>query len=159
MSGRRGATAARRRGTLACNTCCLSTTEATSRSAAGMPLELCGAWTPEISRGSVHGFSLALWPTDTRSLPAGHHASQKAAFSLRPASAGAQTRAETSGTSTGSLCRLMTPKNLYLKGALGLSEAGNERLLEYLRPREVLLVLDNTAGQTMTVEQAMIEAL
>src|SRR5262252_6656992 len=28
--------------------------------------------------------------------------------------------------------------------ALGLSEAGNERLLEYLRPREVLLVLDNT---------------
>src|SRR5215471_12449111 len=28
--------------------------------------------------------------------------------------------------------------------ALGLSEADNERLLEYLRPREVLLVLDNT---------------
>ena len=28
--------------------------------------------------------------------------------------------------------------------ALGLPEAGNERLLEFLRPREVLLVLDNT---------------
>src|SRR5947209_9610035 len=45
-----------------------------------------------------------------------------------------------------SLASLSDPKLLVptVARALGLSEADNERLLEYLRPREVLLVLDNT---------------
>src|SRR5215469_9178534 len=45
-----------------------------------------------------------------------------------------------------SLSSLTDPKLVVptVARALGLSEAGNERLLEYLQPREVLLVLDNT---------------
>src|SRR5215469_7307207 len=45
-----------------------------------------------------------------------------------------------------SLASLTDPKLVVptVARALGLSEAGNERLLEYLQPREVLLVLDNT---------------
>jgi predicted ATPase len=45
-----------------------------------------------------------------------------------------------------SLASLTDPKLLVptVARALGLSEADNERLLEYLQPREVLLVLDNT---------------
>jgi predicted ATPase len=43
--------------------------------------------------------------------------------------------------------------------ALGLSEAGNERLLEYLRPREVLLVLDNTEQLLATTAPLAAQAL
>jgi predicted ATPase len=43
--------------------------------------------------------------------------------------------------------------------ALGLSEADNERLLEYLRPREVLLVLDNTEHLITTTAPLAAQAL
>jgi predicted ATPase len=43
--------------------------------------------------------------------------------------------------------------------ALGLSEADNERLLEYLRPREVLLVLDNTEHLLATTAPLAAQAL
>ncbi|HET6345598.1 MAG TPA: BTAD domain-containing putative transcriptional regulator, partial [Myxococcota bacterium] len=43
--------------------------------------------------------------------------------------------------------------------ALGLSEAGNDRLLEYLRPREVLLVLDNTEQLLATIAPLAAQAL
>jgi predicted ATPase len=43
--------------------------------------------------------------------------------------------------------------------ALGLSEADNERLLEYLRPREVLLVLDNTEQLLATTAPLAAQAL
>src|SRR5215831_12198185 len=43
--------------------------------------------------------------------------------------------------------------------ALGLSEADNERLLEYLRPREVLLVLDNTEHLLATTAPLVAQAL
>jgi predicted ATPase len=43
--------------------------------------------------------------------------------------------------------------------ALGLSETGNERLLEYLRPREVLLVLDNTEQLITTTAPLAAQAL
>jgi predicted ATPase len=43
--------------------------------------------------------------------------------------------------------------------ALGLSEAGNERLLEYLQPREVLLVLDNTEQLLATMAPLAAQAL
>ncbi len=43
--------------------------------------------------------------------------------------------------------------------ALGLSEADNERLLEFLRPREVLLVLDNTEHLLATTAPLAVQAL
>jgi predicted ATPase len=43
--------------------------------------------------------------------------------------------------------------------ALGLSEAGNERLLEFLRPREMLLVLDNTEQLLATTAPLAAQAL
>jgi predicted ATPase len=43
--------------------------------------------------------------------------------------------------------------------ALGLSEADNARLLEFLRPREVLLVLDNTEHLLATTSPLAAEAL
>src|SRR5215470_316080 len=43
--------------------------------------------------------------------------------------------------------------------ALGLSEADNERLLEYLKPREVLLVLDNTEQLIATTAPLAAQAL
>jgi predicted ATPase len=43
--------------------------------------------------------------------------------------------------------------------ALGLSEDDNERLLEYLRPREVLLVLDNTEQLLATTAPLAAQAL
>src|SRR5215472_6030442 len=43
--------------------------------------------------------------------------------------------------------------------ALGLSEASDERLLEYLRPREVLLVLDNTEQLITTIAPLATQAL
>ena len=43
--------------------------------------------------------------------------------------------------------------------ALGLSEAGNERLLAYLQPREVLLVLDNTEQLIATTAPLAAQAL
>jgi predicted ATPase len=43
--------------------------------------------------------------------------------------------------------------------ALGLSESGNERLLDYLRTREVLLVLDNTEQLITTTAPLAAQAL
>ena len=43
--------------------------------------------------------------------------------------------------------------------ALGLSEADDERLLEYLRPREVLLVLDNTEQLIATIAPLVAKTL
>jgi len=43
--------------------------------------------------------------------------------------------------------------------ALGLSEASNERLLEYLQPREMLLVLDNTEQLLATTAPLAAQAL
>lgn len=43
--------------------------------------------------------------------------------------------------------------------ALGLTEVGNERLLEYLQPREVLLVLDNTEQLLATTAPLAAQAL
>jgi predicted ATPase len=48
---------------------------------------------------------------------------------------------------------------LQVARALGLSEAGNEHLLEYLRPREVLLVLDNTEHLLATTAPLAVQAL
>jgi predicted ATPase len=65
-----------------------------------------------------------------------------------------------------SLASLTDPKLLVptVARALGLSEAGNEgaldeRLLEYLRPREVLLVLDNTEQLLATTAPLAAQAL
>ena len=65
-----------------------------------------------------------------------------------------------------SLASLTDPKLLVptVVRALGLSEAGNEaaldeRLLEYLRPREVLLVLDNTEQLLATTAPLAAQAL
>jgi predicted ATPase len=65
-----------------------------------------------------------------------------------------------------SLASLTDPKLVVpaVARALGLSEAGNrgalsERLLEYLRPREVLLVLDNTEQLLATTAPLAAQAL
>jgi predicted ATPase len=65
-----------------------------------------------------------------------------------------------------SLASLTDPKLVVptVARALGLSEAGNqaalsERLLEYLRPREVLLVLDNTEHLIATTAPLAAQAL
>jgi predicted ATPase len=60
-----------------------------------------------------------------------------------------------------SLASLTDPKLVVptVARALGLSEAGNERLLEFLRPREVLLVLDNTEQLLATTAPLAAQAL
>src|SRR5436305_2536655 len=60
-----------------------------------------------------------------------------------------------------SLASLTDPKLLVptVARALGLSEADNERLLEFLRPREVLLVLDNTEQLLTTTAPLAAQAL
>ena len=60
-----------------------------------------------------------------------------------------------------SLATLTDPQLLVptVARALGLSEAGTERLLEYLRPREVLLVLDNTEQLLATTAPLAAQAL
>jgi predicted ATPase len=60
-----------------------------------------------------------------------------------------------------SLASLTDPRLLVptVARALGLSEADNERLLEYLRPREVLLVLDNTEQLIATTARLSAQAL
>jgi predicted ATPase len=60
-----------------------------------------------------------------------------------------------------SLASLTDPKLLVptVARALGLSEVDNERLLEYLRPRDVLLVLDNTEHLLATTAPLAAQAL
>ncbi len=60
-----------------------------------------------------------------------------------------------------SLASLTDPKLVVptVARALGLSEADNERLLEFLRPREVLLVLDNTEQLLATMAPLAAQAL
>jgi predicted ATPase len=60
-----------------------------------------------------------------------------------------------------SLASLSDPQLLVptVARALGLAETGNERLLEYLRPREVLLVLDNTEQLLATTAPLAAQAL
>jgi predicted ATPase len=60
-----------------------------------------------------------------------------------------------------SLASLTDPKLVVptVARTLGLSEADNERLLEYLRPREVLLVLDNTEHLLATTAPLAAQAL
>jgi predicted ATPase len=60
-----------------------------------------------------------------------------------------------------SLASLTDPKLLVptVARALGLSEADNERLMEFLRPREVLLVLDNTEQLLATAAPLAAQAL
>src|SRR5215831_13204547 len=59
-----------------------------------------------------------------------------------------------------SLASLTYPKLLVptVARALGLSEADDERLLEFLRPREVLLVLDNTEHLLATTAPLVAQA-
>src|SRR6266516_6045005 len=59
------------------------------------------------------------------------------------------------------LSSLTDPKLLVptVARALGLSEADNQRLLEFLRPREVLLVLDNTEQLLATTAPLAAQAL
>src|SRR5215467_9086023 len=60
-----------------------------------------------------------------------------------------------------SLASLTDPQLLVptVARALGLAEAGSERLLEYLQPREVLLVLDNTEQLLATTAKLSARAL
>jgi hypothetical protein len=95
---------------------CSSPAQATCGSATQTPLELRGAWTPEPGGSAVQRRDLAVWQIASGSVARDHHGSQEIAFCVRPASARAETGAETPRSRTGAHCGLTAQKNLSLKG-------------------------------------------